>query len=464
MQIINTPNKITVFDSPMSYGKTNTIIKDIKENPNNFYCVFTPLLSEVNRYIDNCPEVNFIQPLAEQGTKTEDLENILENTEYSIVTSHAMFDKLTPKMLKAIRYRPTEGKKVLIMDETLETVRNLSAEIDPTDIEHLLSTGCIVVDQTKRVTWVAPYVEKFKDIKNAADNEQLYLINDLFFVFEVPLSFIESFDKVIILTYMFEASIMYYYFKYYEIPFQYVEVDQQKVDGLIEEFKGLIEVLPELPEYDTRSLSKTDFRDNPERISQVNESIKQVMKGQGNTLENTLFTFFTRFNDTTSDKWLKNKAIGKLEDCSFENGECRNSFLSHTVRATNEYSHKELMIYCIRKYPHVGISGFFSQKGTPMSTDRYALSEMIQWIFRGCVRDRKPMKVCILNPHMRKLFIDWLDGKAQIEDHHLSPEEYRYKHRDYKKWISRNPECSVYSLDDYIQHGGRELKRRLKNT
>jgi hypothetical protein len=39
----------------------------------------------------------------------------------------------------------------------------------------------------------------------------------------------------------------------------------------------------------------------------------------------------------------------------------------------------------------------------------FSLSEMIQFIWRGCIRKGEPMKVLILSERMRGLLIKWLN-------------------------------------------------------
>jgi hypothetical protein len=44
-----------------------------------------------------------------------------------------------------------------------------------------------------------------------------------------------------------------------------------------------------------------------------------------------------------------------------------------------------------------------------VDSDMFALSEMIQFIWRGAIRQGKPMKVLILSERMRNLLIKWLE-------------------------------------------------------
>jgi hypothetical protein len=473
MGLFDHKKKILVYDAPMSYGKTNEVIQEINNNPDNFYFVFTPLLSEVSRYIQSCPEIDFAEPSSGKQTKTQSLEYLLEHTDKSVVTSHAMFENLTQKMLKNIAYKTTKGKKILIMDEVLETVRPLQSGVSNEDTKALLKAQFIAVNEDdKRVTWIGKRLERYRDIWTAADNEQLYLIHDKFFVFEIPLRLLELFDKVVILTYMFEGSVMYHYFKYYETPFDYYQIDQRKVDEIMETFRSLITVVDcSCYGYDKGALTKGYYQKHDSIRSELNNCIKNLMDMTDTRLEDTLFTMYSSWKDVDgnmvdTEKWLKTVKIGECSDCSFldsDDGseECRHSFLSHTVRATNEYSHKKLMIYCINKHPHQSVATYFSHKGVPMNKDRYALSEMLQWLFRGCVRNRQPMKVAILSDRMQRLFESWLGGDYSGKDSGLDPIKLKRRTQDYQRWIERNPECKCFTFEEYLRFGGRALKKRI---
>lgn len=50
-----------------------------------------------------------------------------------------------------------------------------------------------------------------------------------------------------------------------------------------------------------------------------------------------------------------------------------------------------------------------------MYEDDYALSEMIQWVWRSAIRDGKEIWVYIPSRRMRELFQNWLNGFVQTE-------------------------------------------------
>ena len=47
-------------------------------------------------------------------------------------------------------------------------------------------------------------------------------------------------------------------------------------------------------------------------------------------------------------------------------------------------------------------------KGVNIDEDEWALSELIQWLFRSCIREQKDINIYIPSKRMRSLLIKWL--------------------------------------------------------
>ena len=88
-----------------------------------------------------------------------------------------------------------------------------------------------------------------------------------------------------------------------------------------------------------------------------------------------------------------------------------NEFVSCNCRSTNEYIDKYNLAYCVNIYLHPAIQQYFSNKGITVKQDLYALSEMIQWIWRSRIRKGESINIYVPSKRMRKLLNDWLDMK-----------------------------------------------------
>ena len=95
----------------------------------------------------------------------------------------------------------------------------------------------------------------------------------------------------------------------------------------------------------------------------------------------------------------------------------KNTFLSCNARAMNDYKSKSVMIHAFNREPHGSVKTYLGSYGTTLNSDEYALSEMLQWLWRGCIRNLKnpkPMSVYVLSARMKNLLTDWLNDIEEV--------------------------------------------------
>lgn len=86
-------------------------------------------------------------------------------------------------------------------------------------------------------------------------------------------------------------------------------------------------------------------------------------------------------------------------------------FLPCNTKATNEYSHKKTLVYSINRFVNPAIDDYFRSKGILINQDIYALSEMIQWIWRSAIRNGGTINIYVPSARMRGLLKNWLENK-----------------------------------------------------
>ena len=142
----------------------------------------------------------------------------------------------------------------------------------------------------------------------------------------------------------------------------------------------------------SKSYYINDKKNNKEKIERLKKNLinyfKNAAKGKG---EDNAWTVFKDFQSL-----LKGKGYTKgFVDCS--------------ARSTNEYKHKQNLAYLCNRYYSPVIKNFFIDKGVDIDEDEWALSELIQWMFRSCIREIKPINMYIPSSRMRNLLIKWLE-------------------------------------------------------
>jgi hypothetical protein len=71
------------------------------------------------------------------------------------------------------------------------------------------------------------------------------------------------------------------------------------------------------------------------------------------------------------------------------------------------------MAYLASRYYNPQIKNFFSMNNVVLNEDLWALSELVQWLWRGCIRNDETMNVYLPCYRMRNILIKWLDGEYE---------------------------------------------------
>lgn len=393
----------------MGSGKTSWSIQHINRNLFENFLYITPFLDEVNRIIKNSNR-DFKQPINRGNGKLDSINELLA-CQSDIASTHELFKHLDEESRENI----TEGHYTLILDEVLNVIEPYD-NIRNDDMKLLKESGCVTVDDDGFVIWnkeKMDYDTKYNEIKILADNRSLIYINQKLLLWRYPPEIFTLFDKIYILTYLFESSILKNYFDLYQIEYEQKSIAEK--DGeyhitdyfvpdtsiYIEKIKIYDGKLNENIYQKINGLSVTWFR---AKINQDN--IKQIKRNLYNYFSNILSAkaetiMWTTFKD------YKNKLKGKGYS---------NQFVSYNCRSTNDYDDRFNLAYCVNVYLHPGITQFFKQREINIDEDLYGLSEMIQWIWRSRIRKGENINIYIPSMRMRNLLIAWM--KMNLEYQH----------------------------------------------
>lgn len=112
--------------------------------------------------------------------------------------------------------------------------------------------------------------------------------------------------------------------------------------------------------------------------------------------------FWTTFKDS------KTKLQGNSYTKPPKNG--LPQFLPCNAKATNNYRNHWFCMYTVNIFKNPIELSYLRSKGVGFNEEEYALGQMIQFIWRGCIREGKPMKVLIFSDRMRRLLENWLNS------------------------------------------------------
>jgi hypothetical protein len=143
-------------------------------------------------------------------------------------------------------------------------------------------------------------------------------------------------------------------------------------------------------------LSKTWFerKSNDMYIDQLKRNLKNWF--QNNADSNKKNKMWTAFKD------------GKRGNKKLNGMGYTYAFIPCNCRATNDFSDRSRLAYCVNRFLHPTIKHFFFERGITINEDDFALSEFVQWIWRSRIRNGEPIEIYIPSKRMRNLLKKWL--------------------------------------------------------
>jgi hypothetical protein len=442
-----TDNRIIVIDSPVGSGKTTWAINHINNIPYDIRIIYiTPFLKEVTRIIDSCPTRHFIEPKYSGGDGSKMVHFIkLISEGKNVVSTHALFSAIDNRVIDALKLYDY----IFILDEVMNTVdtfdifeedipkkknKNEDALKEETEkktideIKGFITKGILKVDkETNIVTWedrVTPFY-KYERLKKTADNGLLYFINGTLLIWTFPIQVFQEgiFSKIYVLTYLFNYQIQSSYFKFYNLDYDICHIEKVNEEYKIVEtidqnydIEWKKKIKPLITICDNEKLNRIgsiylDERGHPYKSALSNGWYERNNEsGVSNKLGLNAINFFMHTTKTRTNQrmwttfkdcipFVKNKNLTKPQ------------WIEMTSRSTNLHRDKTALAYLVNRYPQPYFEDFFETRNVPINQDHFAISEMIQWVFRSAIRDQKPISIYIPSERMRTLFMKWLDGK-----------------------------------------------------
>ena len=434
---------IKILDCLCGQGKSTFVKNMIAENPQKKYLYIAPYLSECHRfagtaydlkdvrkkplfvqdskwdyvhveptnpYERSLTHLNFRHPNTRnsEGSKEASLCNLL-SAGHNIVSTHALFTDLGSNAIASAK------DYTLIIDETVNVY-----ELDSRkkDVDYCLNHELMYLDAdgiTLRFNRANLGVAKggedtavgsrYEDLAVQCDLGQLLFVNGKAVVWELSIELIKSFKEVWVCTYMFENSDMCSYFKKHELEYEYVQIDGAKrsvdVAHLIEVVTDRkLNSVGEIVELSS-SASKRDLKDDAKSGLKKN-FIRDSLK---NNLHNLV-----------NQKW-KAKADDRLwtaykdQEKHIGNSKYSKQFLAFNYKATNEFINVHHVAFMLDVYQNPLVQQVCLERGVETSNDHFAISTLIQFVFRSAVRKGEPIKLYLPSLRMRKLLERWKNGE-----------------------------------------------------
>lgn len=406
MELMQTTN-INVVDSIMGSGKTSWAIQHMEEaDKETRFIYITPFLSEVERVKTSVTSRNFKEPLNTGKGKLDNLKKLVLD-EHDIVSTHALFQNADEEIIELLKV----SNYTLILDEVMNVIEEFPLNKD--DFKLLVNSNMVYVEEeTGIIRWneASEYQHtKYNEIKVLSKTENLIFFENTVLFWSFPVSVFQAFEEVYILTYLFQAQEQKYYYDMHHLNYEYKAVqqlgekyvlvnhadkepyDKDLLKSLLNIYEGKLNDIGSEP----YALSKAWYEKekNNALVAKMKKNLYSYFRTHAGTP--TSLNMWTCFKDHRPK--LKGKGYTK-------------GFVAHNARATNDFKDKVSLAYAVNRFMHPYKYKFFKSRGVDVNMELYALSELIQWIWRSRIREGKPINLYIPSNRMRSILFEYLNN------------------------------------------------------
>lgn len=404
---------VKVCDAIMGTGKSQSAITYMNEHKDDRFIYITPYLEEANRIKKGCSSLRFVEPqvLAQYNLRKTEHAAALIREGRNITTTHQAFKGYTPETLEDIK---SQGY-TLIIDENVDVLETFDFHVD--DLQIAVDAGYIKEDNGIYTVTNTEYKGKaLRDMFRLLKTRELVRIEDddsnSLFYWALPPELITSFKNVFILTYLFKGQSLHHFLEIYNIPYEYIGIE--KTDEAATGFR-----FAEYPGY------------TPEYVSHLGDMLHVIESGRINDIGDDYFAlsmnWFKKSDEEETDRLRRNVAncfkniwsdipaderlwaTYNKEKAHMQGKGYTKSFLTFNAKATNAYRNRTHLVYMVNVFMNVNDKKFYQKHGIEVDEDLFALSIMVQWIWRSAIRDGEEVYLYIPSSRMRNILINWIN-------------------------------------------------------
>ena len=333
----------------------------------------------------------------------------------NIATTHALFQRFDAEARELI----SSKNYTLVMDEVCELIAPY--EITPYDAG-TLSDKYITTTADGHALWrddAADYWGRFCDYRRDCDLGILWQYHRTSYVQVLLPDLFTCFKECFLMTYMFQSQIQRCYF-----DLQQLEYDLLYIEG---DSKDTYMITSESHEYRIPGVKDKVHILDDSKLNAIGEDYHALARGwyekganeRGvKQIQDNAYNFFrNKMKARATDcLWTCYKEIRPVSDDDTRGEAVRVSprgykkqYVACNARATNDYKDRHYLAYLINLFPQPELKNFINARDVDFNRDEWALSMMVQWIWRSAIRDGEEIWVYVPSRRMRTLLEQWLD-------------------------------------------------------
>lgn len=427
---------IKVCDAIMGSGKSTSCINYMNENPDLKFIYISPYVNEAARITKACPALRFVEPKDvwipeketgetddEIGDEIEDDEILTDRKVYhltkvrhtadlikegrNVATTHQAFLFYTDEMLEDIR----SGHYTLMIDEDLQIMSRY--QYNPVDLQILIEAGYVEkTDDVMRLKKRLPGPSALSSIPRLLESRTLYQTADgqnrSEFVFWIlHRNLIEAFDDVFVMTYLFEGQSLANLIALYHMPYKHIGIRKDETGYHFDENGSYV------PDYVGRLHEMIHVCDH-KKLNAFGENRHALSANWFNKPESDLAKLKANIYNYLHNVAPINKGCEcmwtalKKKKKDLQGKGYTQQFVVLNKKATNDYADRHVLAYAANIFMCPGFKNYFFRNGQDPHEDLYALSTMIQWIWRSAIRNGEEIWIYVPSRRMRELLIAWI--------------------------------------------------------
>lgn len=418
---------IKVCDAIMGSGKSSAAITYINEHPEKRFLYITPYTTETERVEECCRDAKFVLPVVHANddavSKTDHTYQLLKEGR-NVASTHMCLMRYTDEMLQILR----DNKYTVIIDEAISVLTKINMKgnydlldgVSSEDVEIMLSAGLIYQsgDNEYRRTDKEVNNCKYKRILKTMSNKPLANIgnDDSGWNWIFSADIFRYAEDVIVLTYLFKGSEMEQFLMINGLDYSNIWISHPS-DNLYR-FSEKPDYVPEYV-YDLKnkvhiynrrimnSIGDKKFSLSINWFAKRDKDHKDILalkKYEANFFNNFAkdSSSETRMCATAGNNWklIKCNGCGKKE----LNG------VAFNMRSKNKWSDRIALSYPVNIFFNPVVARYYKERGGCIDENNYALSIMIQWIWRSAIRNGKDIYVYVPSKRMRTLLTNWVNS------------------------------------------------------
>ena len=400
---------IRVVDRPCGSGKTTSLLGSFSKDGK--YLVIVPFLTEVDRVITHA-NVPFVQPSVEcrdTTTKSSHLRKLLCDGA-NVVTTHKLYSIIVDMVRDGLL-----SDYHIIVDEVFDVCRSFDGKRPISWQEFYVGDGYATVDPLDgRVTPTAKWDVSWEEVSDTLDPRVyryaksgcLFLINGQYFILAMPQDLLTAGLTMTIYTFKAEGSLLLAYLDKLDVPYKH-DTDPQAEGEFKRKARELVTVRT-LPALERAALTYTG-QDKGANGKRVSSTLQKLRERQLSNVDRGSIMLTCR----KANWYLK----GRSDEGTARPGPYASrsrmfidvKWVANTTRGTNEYIHCSHLVYLWDQRLNQNIARWLGTGGKYFE-DQYALTELIQWVWRSRVRRGEPIVLYLPSKRMRAIFENWLNS------------------------------------------------------